>query len=96
MANPFWKHIYADHVCAPREPPPGGFKGRLWGRELTRVAEARPRQLRLQQQQQPTGLKLRVHHQPPGALLPQAKVGLARIGATPQQQSQNSSQAQEQ
>eukprot|EP00973_Karenia_brevis_P068319 9503802-Karenia_brevis.AAC.1 len=39
--QPLWNHIYADHVCAPRETPPGGFKDRLWGRELIRVAEAK-------------------------------------------------------
>eukprot|EP00973_Karenia_brevis_P095702 12428704-Karenia_brevis.AAC.1 len=34
--QPVWNHIYADYVCAPKEPHPGGFIDRLWGRELTR------------------------------------------------------------
>eukprot|EP00973_Karenia_brevis_P039593 5467389-Karenia_brevis.AAC.1 len=25
-----FNHIYSDHVCPPRDPPPGGWIGRLW------------------------------------------------------------------
>eukprot|EP00973_Karenia_brevis_P072969 10135953-Karenia_brevis.AAC.1 len=44
---PMYNHIYADHVCAPLEPPPGGFIDKLWGRDLVRKAEAKAKAAQL-------------------------------------------------
>eukprot|EP00973_Karenia_brevis_P086974 12061098-Karenia_brevis.AAC.1 len=34
QGQPLFNHIYTDHVCPPKDPPPGGYVDRLWGRNL--------------------------------------------------------------
>eukprot|EP00973_Karenia_brevis_P064665 8983120-Karenia_brevis.AAC.1 len=41
--QPLFNHIYTDHVCPPKDPPPGEFVDRLWGRNLVNKGEAKVR-----------------------------------------------------
>eukprot|EP00973_Karenia_brevis_P067273 9354771-Karenia_brevis.AAC.1 len=41
QGQPPFNQIYTDHVCPPKDPPPGGWVDRLRGRDLIKKEEAK-------------------------------------------------------